>query len=130
MLLYGAEVWTDTAALGVFERKVLRKIFGPVRVGDDYHIRTNRELYELFNDMDVAKRINIQRFRWLGDVVRMDEDAHSRQVFDAVVGDHRRQRGPRKRGPEFARCDQLGEAAESSFKAGRNPIIGLLWPHK
>ena len=49
---------TDAAALGVFERKVLRKIFGPVRVGDDYRIRTNRKLYELFNDMDVAKRIN------------------------------------------------------------------------
>ena len=38
-------VSTDAAALGVFERKVLRKIFGPVRVGDDYRIRTNRELY-------------------------------------------------------------------------------------
>ena len=25
--------------------------------------------------MDVAKRINILRFRWLGHVVRMDEDA-------------------------------------------------------
>ena len=38
VLLYGAEAWTlsstDAAALGVFERKVLCKIFGPVRVGD------------------------------------------------------------------------------------------------
>ena len=36
MLLYGAEKWmllsTDAAALIVFERKVLRKIFDPVRV--------------------------------------------------------------------------------------------------
>ena len=61
---------TDSAALGVFERKVLRKIFSPVRVGDDYRIRTNWELYELFNDMEVAKRINIQRFRWHGHVVK------------------------------------------------------------
>ena len=84
MLLYGAEAWTlsstDAAALEVFDRKVMRKIFGPVRVGDDYRIRTNRELYELFNDMDVAKRINNQRFH----VVRMDEDAPPRRVFDAV----------------------------------------------
>ena len=42
----------------VLETKVLRKIFGPVRVNDDHRIRTNRELYELFNYMDVAKRIN------------------------------------------------------------------------
>ena len=44
VLLYGAEAWTlwcnDAAALGAFDRKVLRKIFGPVRVGDDYRIRT------------------------------------------------------------------------------------------
>ena len=57
MLLYGAEAWTltstDAAALGVFERKVLRKIFGSVKVGDDYRIRTNWKLYELFNDIAV-----------------------------------------------------------------------------
>ena len=48
----------DAAALGVFGRKVLRNIFGPVRVGDDYRIRTNRDLCETFKDMDVAKLIN------------------------------------------------------------------------
>ena len=40
-----------------------------------------------FDDMDVAKRINIQRFRWLGHVVRMDEVVPPRRVFDAVVGE-------------------------------------------
>ena len=63
-----AEAWTllstDAAALGVFERKVLRKIFGPVRVGDDFRIGFNSELYELLNDIDVMQRINIQRLRW------------------------------------------------------------------
>ena len=63
---------TNAAALRVFERKVLRKIFSPVRVGDDFRIRFNSELYELLNDMDVGQRINIQRLRWLGHVVRMD----------------------------------------------------------
>ena len=37
VLLYGAEERTlssaETGALGMFERKVLRKIFGPLRVG-------------------------------------------------------------------------------------------------
>ena len=88
---------TDAAALEVFERKVLRKILGAVRVGDDYRIRTNRELYELFNDMDVAKRINNQRFRWLGHVIRMNEDAPPRRMFDAVVGGHRGHGRPRTR---------------------------------
>ena len=67
---------TDTVALRVFERKVLRKIFGPVRVGDDFRIRFNSELYE---------PLNIQRLRWLGQSVRMEEDAPTRRVFDAGI---------------------------------------------
>ena len=69
------------SCLGSGREKVLRKIFCPARVGDDYRFRTNRVLYELFTDMNVAKRINNQRFRWLGHVVRMDEDAPPRRVF-------------------------------------------------
>ena len=49
---------TDAAALRVFERKVLRKIFGPVRVGSDFGIRSNNEL---LNEIDFVQRINIQR---------------------------------------------------------------------
>ena len=70
---------------------------GPVRVGDDYRIRTNREQYEHFNDIDVAKRINIQRFCWLGHVVWMAEDAPPRLVFDALVGGYWRQGQSRTR---------------------------------
>ena len=110
VLLYGAEALsnTDVAALGVFARKVLLKIFGPVRFSNDYRIRTNRELYELINNVDVAKRINDQRFRWLGHVVRMDEDAPPRRVFDAVVGGHRRVGRPRTRWK-----DQVEEASNA-----------------
>ena len=84
-------------ALAVFERKVLRKIFGSVRVGDDYRIRINRKLYELFNDFDVGKRNSNQRLRWLGHVVQIDEDSPSRRVFDAMVGCHQRVERPGKR---------------------------------
>ena len=74
VFLCGAQAWTfshaDAAVLGVFERKVLRKIFGHIGVSDDYRIRSNQVLYELFNDV----RINIQRLRWLGHVIRIDED--------------------------------------------------------
>ena len=92
MLLYGAEAWTllntDAKALRVLERKVLRKIFGPVRVGDDFRIRFNSEL---LNDIDVVQRINYHRLRWLGHAVRMEEDAPARWVFDLwICGSRRR----------------------------------------
>ena len=87
----------DAGVCGVFERKVLRKIFGPLRVGDDFRIRTNDELYELYNDMDVVQRVNVQRLRWVGHVVRMDDEAPAKRVFDAEVGGRRRRGRPRVR---------------------------------
>ena len=58
VFLYGLEAWTllstYVTALRVFERKVLRKIFGPVGVGDDFRILFNSELHELLNDIDVV----------------------------------------------------------------------------
>ena len=56
--------WHDAADLRVFEKKVIRKIFGPVRVDDDFRIRFNSELYELLKDIDLVQPINIQRLRW------------------------------------------------------------------
>ena len=50
---------SDAAALKVVERKILRKTFGPVWVGDDFSIRLNSELYEFLSDIDVVHRINI-----------------------------------------------------------------------
>ena len=98
MLLYSAEAWTllstDAATLKEFERKVLRKIFGPVRVGADFRIRFNSELHELLNDIDVLQRINNHRLRWLGYVVRLEEDAPGRRIFDAGIRGSRRKELP------------------------------------
>ena len=73
------------AALRVFERKVLRKIFNPVRVRYDFRIRFTSERYELLNDIDVVQRINIQQLRWLGRVFRIEEDAPARRIFDTGI---------------------------------------------
>ena len=79
-----------------------------MRVGDDFRIQSNSEPSKLLNDIDVVQRINIQRLRWLGYVVRMEEDAPARRVFDAGIC------GSRRRGRSCIRWkDQIEEALSS-----------------
>ena len=50
VLTYGAETWVlskqDEHRLSIFERKILRRIYGPVIDGGRWQIRTNQELYQ------------------------------------------------------------------------------------
>ena len=48
----------DAAALRVFERKALRKIFDPMRVDEDFSILSNNEL---LSDIDIVHRIKPDR---------------------------------------------------------------------
>ena len=79
VLLYASQTWTlsnaDEKTLGTFERKILRKIYGPIWVNGEYRIRWSHELYELFADIDIVKRIKVERLRWLGHVEGMNDDA-------------------------------------------------------
>ena len=71
----------DEKSLGTFERKILRKIFGPICGNAEYRRRMNHELYEQYDDVELARRVTNQRLRWLGHVVRMDGQAPARRVF-------------------------------------------------
>ena len=51
VLAYGSEIWvlsnSDEAILEVFERKILRTIFGPTNDNGERRINYNNELYTL-----------------------------------------------------------------------------------
>lgn len=65
VLMYGCEAWTlseaDQQLLMVFERKVLRLIFGPVCVENEWRIRYNDELYSLYGDSNIMERVRQQQ---------------------------------------------------------------------
>ena len=57
VLIYGAETGTLTDSDDMFERKVLRTIYGPVRVDGEWRTRYNQELYSLYKDDQMTKKI-------------------------------------------------------------------------
>ena len=95
--LYGSESWNmtllDEHAIGVFERKVLRAIFGPKREGDLYRTRSNMELYQLYKGPDIIKSVKINRLRWAGHVIRRSENAPVLKIFKSDFMDGKRFRG-------------------------------------
>jgi hypothetical protein len=60
IVLYACGAWastkTDEKKLMIFERKILRRIFGPKKntENNEYERRTNAELKELFNETDIV----------------------------------------------------------------------------
>ena len=70
----------DEQNLRIFERRILRKIFGPVQNEDgSWRIRMNYELSELVKNADIVRFIKSRRITWLGHVMRMDGREHLRE---------------------------------------------------
>ncbi|RLU25142.1 hypothetical protein DMN91_003234 [Ooceraea biroi] len=83
---YSSETWTLTqetrSRVDCFERKVLRRIFGPVREGDEWRIRRNRELMELLQEPHLSVHIRLLRLGWFGHVRRMDDSRMTKRTMD------------------------------------------------
>ena len=72
--MYGAETWVlskaDELRLGVFGRKILRRIYGPICEGAAWRWRYNEELYRLYDETDLVTTVRITRLRWAGHIVQ------------------------------------------------------------
>ena len=59
----------------VLERKILRRIFGPIKERDDtWRIKTNDELNRLIANKTIINYIKTQRLGWFGHVQRIPDD--------------------------------------------------------
>jgi hypothetical protein len=76
--VYGAETWVlskaDELRLGVFERKILRRIYGPICEGAIWRSRYNEELYCLYDETCLVITIRITRLRWAGHILQMQDN--------------------------------------------------------
>jgi hypothetical protein len=88
VLLYGCETWSLTLGekyrLGVFENRVLRRIFGPKREADgSWRKLHSDELHSLYSSLNIVRVIKSRKMRWAGHVARMGE---GRGVYRVLVG--------------------------------------------
>ena len=111
VLTYGAETWTLTSInsnrLRVFERKVIRRIYGPILEGDVWRIRTNNEINNILQNEDIVRHIKAQRLQWLGHLERMDGIRAPRKMYKARMECRRRKGRPRSRWTDELEADLL-----------------------
>jgi hypothetical protein len=86
----------DEEALAVFERRVLRTIYGPIKEGENYRIRFNEELYQLYREADIVRHLKINRLRWAGHVLRRPETGPVQMTLKSDFNDGKRSRGRQK----------------------------------
>jgi hypothetical protein len=87
VVTYASETWTltekDDMRLRIFERQILRKIFGPIQIGKGiWRIRNNAELDRVINGADIVRFIKAQRIKWLGHIQRMDTSRTAKRIFE------------------------------------------------
>jgi hypothetical protein len=83
--------------LMTWERKILRKIYGPTKENGQWRIKTNAELITKYKFQDIITVINIRRLEWLGHFIRMDKTRSVKKIFEGKL-EGRRGRGlPRLR---------------------------------
>ncbi|KAL0271345.1 UNVERIFIED_CONTAM: hypothetical protein PYX00_008462 [Menopon gallinae] len=102
VLTYACETWTltegDRQKLGRFERKILRKIYGPILNANEqrFERRRREELESLYAEPNILSYVRSRRIEWIGHVRRATDSIMYRATFQQREG--RRPRGrPRTR---------------------------------
>ena len=71
--------------LRVFEKKVLRKIFGTKRdeITGEWRKLHNDEIHALYSSPNIIRNLQSRRLRWAGHVARMEQ---TRNAYRVLVG--------------------------------------------
>ena len=65
----------------MFERKILRKIFGPTKEANGiWRIKTNKKLDELIKHRNIINCVKAQRSGWFGHINRMPETGTVKRI--------------------------------------------------
>jgi hypothetical protein len=86
IVTYASETWvlkeTTIQKLLVFERKILRRIFGPTKEDQIWRIKTNEELDKLIKPKNIVNYIKAQKLSWFCHVQRMSNTRTVKKIFN------------------------------------------------
>jgi len=131
VVTYSSETWTSTAKdennLRIFERQILRKIFGPVYNDNIWRIRNYMETDKLIEGADIVRFSRAQRIKWLGHIERMDQARPARKVLDWKPMGTRPVGRPRQRLQEDVMEDLKKLKVKTGTKQLRIEELGETW---
>jgi len=86
VVVYGSEYWVLTEnikqKLLVFERKILRRIFGPTqKANGQWRLKTNDEPEKAIINENVVRYIKYKKLSWLGHVERMTNERVAKTIY-------------------------------------------------
>jgi hypothetical protein len=83
--------------LVAFERKILRRIYGPKKVEGVWRLRYNTEICDLYKEVKVSLFIKLRRLQGAGRVMRMYDERIPKKALQQTVYGKRAVGKPRKR---------------------------------
>jgi hypothetical protein len=93
--------------LNTFERKILRRIYGPTQEEGFWRPRWNNELYSLYKDLNIVEDIKIRRLGWAGHIIRMQDERISKKGFEWEIPQHKSVGRPRTIWADAVQRDSL-----------------------
>jgi hypothetical protein len=89
----------DRKKLNIFERKVYRRILGPVydKEQENWRILTNTGIYAVVKIPTMTETIRLHRTHWFGHVKRMEENRIPKRVLYMNLKSIRTRGRPRNR---------------------------------
>jgi hypothetical protein len=71
----------DENTLRRFERKIMRRIYGPVRQGREWRTRNNEEIDNIIRKKDIVRFVKARKISWIGHVERMEDSRMPKRVL-------------------------------------------------
>jgi len=93
--------------LNIFERKVYRRVLGPVydNEKENWRVLNNKEIYARVKKPTTIETIRLNRLHWFGHIQRMEENKVPKRVLYMNLGTTRLRGRPRNRRQDEVRED-------------------------